>query len=377
MDEFNISQISFFHDLEKLPKTDLQDIAADMGLFEKDSTEDLVSQIWGQLSYSKQQKEDKLKNYQNKLLCGRTSAEWYTAEKNNASNKINSEELSALCGFKSKIIAFAKFDPFNEMNIPDVDELTTIPILISAAKGCKEGQYYLRFIYKTRNIRNVYANQISLIPHSKIATVLVDESNNCVEIRADKQFASKIARELAKITSNDISFEKVNLAKKFSSSVEKIAEKINGTVKGTASKPSLSCIAVSDDECNVLVETLKNINDFFLSGLDTSNFIKNLEKLKEQNSELLEKTQFIDLLLSGLEKVGLDTSSDDLKVNPLYALLKPFVTNQEGIINFSINENGLMSDYSIRIGFLRNSIFFITPATEESFQFVREKLILS
>lgn len=74
MNEFNISQISFFHDLEKLPKTDLQDIVADMALFEKDSIEDLVFQIWGQFSYSLQQKEDKLKNYQNRLLCGMTSA---------------------------------------------------------------------------------------------------------------------------------------------------------------------------------------------------------------------------------------------------------------------------------------------------------------
>jgi hypothetical protein len=69
-------------------------------------------------------------------------------------------------------------------------------------------------------------------------------------------------------------------------------------------------------------------------------------------------------------------SKKELRGQPLYDFLRPHLQHQTGFIRFSFPEDGVMQPYTIRVGTKANSIVFVTPATENVINHVRQKILI-
>jgi len=364
-EDFTIPAISFLNDVSKLPKIDLEAICADLDISPVGSAEELTNNIWNKLEKNQEKKISILDGYRQKLLSGRTSVSWF---------KVTSG--ATLKGAKQKIIEKAKFNPFQVAQIPSPETLTSTPVLVNASQGFSEDEYFLRFMFKTGNARNFYADKVTTTPKNKIVTVFVDEKNGFVEIRTDFHTVGKVAIALGRLIEQEINLEKVNIAKKFGNKVEAIAQALSGNVVGASSKPLEQCSEeLAEEESKVLVSILQIVDAFLSSEIEADVFSEKMVEIRDNNIDLLEGTKFIALILSGLGKVGLDASKHTLKDSPLYEMLKPFVINQEGNISFSVIEEGISNEYLIRVGFTTNSVVFVTASTEKTIKFVRDVLL--
>ncbi|MGX7835797.1 hypothetical protein ACWKSR_11665, partial [Campylobacter fetus subsp. venerealis] len=68
----------------------------------------------------------------------------------------------------------------------------------------------------------------------------------------------------------------------------------------------------------------------------------------------------------------------ELRGQPLYDFLRPYLQHQTGFIRFPFREpeTGTVEEYTIRVGLRVNSIYFVTPATENVMNYVRERIII-
>lgn len=366
-DEFIIQTVVFLNDIARLPKSNLEEICTDLDLPAEGTAEDLTSIIWSKIQTDKSKIVRVLDAYKGRILGGKTSVAWY---------KITSG--ASLAGSKAKIIEKLGFNPFKKCKIPPVEELTSTPVIVNAANGEKQGEYFLRFMFKSKSIRSFYANTLTPIQRSKIVTAFIDENAGCIEIRTDNINVKKVAAAFARLIGQEITIEQVNIAKKFGNNIEAIAKSLNGNIIGASSKSELqSDDKLTDDEAEAIVDILRVIDGFLSDDCDADCLAVQMQKIKDDNTNLLSSTKFIALILSGLGKVGLDASKLDLKESPLYEVLKPYVINQEGNIFFTVNEDGVSNDYTAKVGFTTNSIYFTAPATEKAIKFVRDSIIFN
>ncbi len=358
-----IPNIAIISDLVQLPKAMLQDICTNLNLPDDGSVAELSDKIWRRIEDSYTIQDQALEPCKQKILCGRTSVTWYHLDSG-----------GDLSGTKELIINNLRFNPFKRIEIPIAENLQSQPVLISGSL-INESEYYLRFIYKSGMARHFYGNHMIMNPKSSTVTVYINENTGCIEVRSDPTTAKKVASSLAQLISQEISMAQTDIIAPFGHDVARMADALGGELIDASAKPELILEDFSQEQADAVVSIL-SVLDTYLVEDDAEKLREELSDAKSAFSEELLLVPFTALILNGLEKVGMGVSGRDLRGLPLYDYLQPYLQHQGGFIQFRHNEDGVTSDYTIRVGLKSNSIYFVTSATENVIRYVRERVLL-
>lgn len=357
-----IQNISTIKDLVGLPKDTLKQICTNMNMSSDGTVNDLANRIWERIREKRDLQNEALEFVKNRILAGKTSITWYRTTTGDS-----------LRGAKQLIIDNHGFNPFKHFVIPPIDDLTSEPVLIGAANGDTENEYYLRFIYKSGVIRDYYRDMIS-IPKTKICTIYINEENGIVEIRDEPKIAKQVASSLFALIRQSAFMEEHRVLAPFGYDVERLADRLDGEVIDTSSKPEYLLDDFTQEQAEAIVDILSALDEFFANE-DIDILQDNLLRAQEVFGENLLETPFTAIILAGLQKVSMG-SDRELRGQPLYDFLRPYLQHQSGFIRFTYPDNGVFQTYTIRVGLKANSIVFVSNATEEVINFVRERIIL-
>jgi len=365
---FSIPNICFLNDITGLPKEILKELCTDLNLPVEGSVNDLAVGIWQRIKDDQDLKRTTLDKCKDKLLCGKISVTWFIPNK-----KIE--------GCKEFIIENSGFNPFENIRIPKIQDLTSTPVLICGAEGNEKGEYYLRFMYKSGISRNFYGFDMDLLPKSSISTVYINEREGIVEVRADTRKGREIVAQLEELmspllNSSRVSFEQADIIAPFSYDADKIADALNGDLLDIKAKPELLFEDINEEEAQAIVNILTALDSYFREE-DVNKLTEELRQTREVFGDDLLSTPFTALILAGLDRVGMGGSGRGLRGKPLYDFFKPFLQHQGGFIRFPINEGGVEQSYTIRVGFATKSVFFVKPATEHVIKYVRQHVIIN
>jgi hypothetical protein len=352
----SVKDIIFPQDINRLPNTSLREICTDIGVDSTGSSGDLTNKIWSNYARMPQEAFDKLKE---QALVGNTSLAWFHLSTN-----------ESLVGTKDKIVAGMDFDPFSEVRIPNENEITSEPKIICGATLGNDTLYYLRFIHSTGTTTSYFANTQHVRSRQEITTVYIDEEKGIVEIRSNSTNARKVASSLAILIQQQIAFEQTDALAPYGHAVERFADALDGQLIDTVGRPEGSDTEFKEEEGESIVNVLSALDDYF-NDKDINALESKLNH--EELNEVLSSTPFTTLLLSGLETVGLG-SIRELRGLPLYDYIEPYIQKQKGSILFDVVENGVVQEYSIKVGIKTKTVKFNTPATEKALDFVREKI---
>ncbi|ETT33288.1 hypothetical protein [Paenibacillus sp. FSL R5-808] len=359
---FKIPNISMWTDIISLPKEQLKDICNKLEISDKGTTDDLCERIWEKINGQPRIQLLALESSQKYLLGGRTSVTWFTLD-------------GELTGLKSKIVSSLDYNPFEKMKIPEGDNITSEPVLISGAVGDTEDEYYLRFMNRVGTARHVYGNKISYTPQTSTTTVYFNEREKFIEVRSDPRKAIKVAQSLSRTVGQSINLEQVKVAAPFGNDAEAIADALEGELFDAKGKPDLLLEDFTEEHGKAVVEILAAIDDYFATE-DMDALAASLGITKEKFGEQYSAVPFTALIVNGLEKVGMGVLNRDLRGMPLYDFLRPHLQAEGGYIQFRYNDGGVMKPYTIRIGLTSNSVQFVTPASEGVIDYVRKRLLV-
>ncbi len=353
----SIKSLIFPQDINKLNNTFLRDICSDLNLESTGSSYELTSRIWGAFENIE---GDLLEKIQENIFAGAISLAWYTTTHENGLN-----------GLKDAIIEHMDFNPFEEIRIPDRENIPNHPTIIGASVIDNMDSYFIRFIYKSAVNVDYYLNNRREHARYETITVYVDMEKNVVEVRASSKTSKNIIASLAGIVNEEYIFRQVDFLGNFDNSLERIADEIEGKLIDAIGKPEGLVDAFEDVQGESIVSILSAIDEYYNTN-DLTVLEQNLNN--EVIESILETTPFTLLLLSGLETVGLG-SIRELRGLPLYDYIEPYLDKQKGSILFEYETDGLLQEYSIRIGRHTNTFKFNIFAKEEVLNYIREKLI--
>lgn len=354
----SIHKMIIFPDLAKLPKSDLKDMATDLNLDDSGNAFDLSKKVWDSIT-TELQKQEIYSKYDNKLLAGRTSVSWFTCD--------NLQELA------TRIEEKETFNPFVERIPYDIEEIDSTPKLRSAAR-IDDNKYFLRFIYKD-GTRRILGEDIQILPTTNTATVYIDDNKGIIEIRTKPNDAQKIAEVIAGYLNQHLSLNKEDFIKPFGYDLEKLADKLEGTLIESKASPEMWLDPYAVTENEALLEILYALDNYF----ETKEIGELQEKLDSSLAVLgeeLTEIPFIAVVLAGMGNVGLKVDEDDLRLTAFYQLLKPYLQTSGGNIQFNVDINGIEKSYKVQVGVDTKTVYFRSnTTTEEVIQFVRDRII--
>jgi hypothetical protein len=76
-----------------------------------------------------------------------------------------------------------------------------------------------------------------------------------------------------------------------------------------------------------------------------------------------------------MKRLGMSVKDTDLREQPLYSILQPYLQHQGGFITYPVVESGVTNFYTIKVGLTTNTVYFISPATEKAIEKVRNKIL--
>lgn len=357
----SILDLVLLQDIVSLPKETLQEIATDLNIPTNLSARELAVSIW----QHDQRRAETFINIKHRILGGRTSVTWYQLG-----------EDQSLVGAKEILIESCGFNPFRENRIPEPTALTNTPVLIGGAHGFLDEEYYLRFMYKSGVTQLFHGTHYSVQPTSDVKTIYINEPLNCIEIRTDARVANKFARCVAQLLRQQITISQKDILAPFGHNIEGIADALNGDlIDATAIPEDFLLESLTGEQAEAVMNILATIDEYFQTG-DADQLSRNLYRSREACGSDLASIPFTALILSGLSKIAVGGTTKDLRLSsPLYNSFRPHVQNQGGFIRFSIDEDGIVNTYTIKVGLNTKSVYFLTQASEAAIQYVREKLL--
>ncbi len=354
----DIHKVIIFPDVAKLPKSDLKDMATDLNLEDSGTAFDLSKKIWDSMKTESQRNEIYSK-YNNKLLAGRTSVSWFTCD--------NLDQLTTQIEDKEPVNPFEERIPFS------VDEIDSTPRLRSAVR-IDENKYFLRFIYKD-GTRRILGEDIQILPTTNTATVYIDAKKGIIEIRTKPSDAQKIAEVIAGYLNQTLSLNKEDFIKPFGYDLEKLADKLEGTLIESKASPEMWLTPYADTENEAILEIL-NALDVYFETKEVGELQEKLDSSLTVLGEELTEIPFVAIVLAGMGNVGLKVDEDDLRSTPFYQLLKPYLQTSGGNIKFNVEINGVEKQYKVQVGVDTKTVYFRSnTTTEEVIQFVRDRII--
>lgn len=355
-----IVDIVFFPDLIKLPKESLKEICTDLRLDTSGTSYDLAQRVW---DYVVTGSREGLEVVQNRLLSGKTSVTWFKVENVDSFRRI-----------KNKLETSEPHLLENVLTV-EANELTSEPKLIAATE-VNENEILLRYVYNSGNKRTISGTEVFITPKSEITTAYLNLQDGIVEVRTDAKNAIKIASAITKMVDEDdeLVLKQQRILAPFGNDVEQIANALSGELIDATSTPELDFENFTEEQTDAILNILNALNAYFDDENDVE-LIDNLKSASETFGEHLLTAPFTALILNGMERVGMRTNMGDLRGQPLYDTLRPYLQHQGGFIKFNFLVNGVEKSFTIRVGLTTDSVYFTTPATEEVINFVRNNLI--
>lgn len=361
-----IYDLVYFPDIMKLNKESLESIALELDLPTDCSAIELAQSIEDTMNNGREIRYRGLAPVELIVLAGKVSVSWYPIVKTN-----HDENLIDV------IAEQLHFNPLSENRIPPIEQLTSRPTIIGGFLKHPEtpNQYYLRVMVKTGIKRTI--SGIRALPQitTTLCTVFINENDGYLEIRADSKLAAKVEKMFAQLLDGHIeSLDRRNVVAPFGYEIEQLATALNGRFIEAEAIPEGVLESLTAEQVQAVVDILTTV-DTYLRGGDIVELEQVLLAAKTTLSE--SETSFANIpfsatVLAGMEKLGMGTGDDgELSLQPLYTLLKPYLQNQGGYIQFPLDENGLTRYYKIKVGLVTNSVYFVTPATENAITHVR------
>lgn len=356
-----LPKITLIQDIMNLPKVVLQELCTDLDLESSGYKGELANRIFSFLQQHEDTHEEILQKYSNKIFAGKTSVSWFRLN--------NPLDISA---FKELINDQHSFNPFTNLVIPSINEITTEPILIGAAEGPDSDGVFLRMMYKSGINQEPYGTEIRTTPKISLSTVYYSENEGILEIRGDSRKAESIAKEIARLLNQQINLESIESP--FIQRIGNIADNLEGELIDTTSKPELILEEFEEAQVQAVANVLTALDEYF----DTNDAEQLALGLQQANSAFGDQEisiPFSALILAGMDKVGLG-GEKEIRGLPLFDFLNPNLQEQGGFIRFNFVEEGVEKSYTIRVGINSRSIYFTTPATEKVIAYVRERVII-
>ncbi|MEK4188120.1 hypothetical protein [Paenibacillus sp. FSL L8-0494] len=356
-----ISELVLLDDIMHLPKDTLKEICTDLNLPNDGAARDLVTRIWPLMT----QPVVRTRFYANskeRIFGGKTSVSWYRF-------------TEGLRGIRRLIEENSAFNPFESVIIPRRDEITSEPVLIGAAEGPNENEYYLRYMYKVGVTTEIILDNIEVRPRTTTTTLFVNENNGFIEVRTDPKHAEKIAKHFAQLIREQVIMEPVRVMAPFGNSAEELADALGGELIDTVGKPNLTLEDFTEVQAASVVTILSALDSYF-ENEDIAELQTNLQEARLSLGEDFSAIPFTSLILNGMEKVGMGVKERDLRGTPLYDYLKTSIEHQGCFIQFPVDEDGVRTTHTIRIGMQSNSVYFMSQSTESAIDFVRTHVIM-
>ena len=300
---------------------------------------------------------------ENRIFAGRTSVKWYRFNYKNISIDEIIENLESAENY------------YNDMLEANTNNLHFSGKYTCIKKG--DNSYIIRVMVPT-DIK-ISGNRII---YDKITTVSnvyteVNLERKIIEIRTSGRNAEKIIEDIYA----PLGFEnivEIDILGRYNGDIEVFKNSLNkGKFIDVTSKPLVN-IEITPEINQLLVNVLQSIDNYFLTN--------NIEKLNEELHNInfneiisdieLDNIPFTQLLLAGMSTIGMGTREDiqeDLSNQPLNSLLKEYMNNQSGFINFILECDS--KSYTIQVGVTTNSINFRTYSTEECIGYIRNMTI--
>lgn len=356
-----LSKIILIQDVMSLPKATLEDICTELNLENSGYKGELANRIFRFLQRHDGIHDETLQKYSNKIFAGKTSLSWF---------RINNH--LDITTFKKLISEHHSFNPCTNMIVPPIHEITTDPILIGASEGLSSDDLFLRMIYKSGITQEPYGTEIRTTPKISLATVYYNEKEGVLEIRGDSRKAEAVAKEIAGLLNQQVNLELIE--NPFTERIGNIADKLNGELIDTTSKPELILEEFEDGQVQAVANVLAALDEYFNTN-DTEQLELGLQQANSAFGDQEISIPFSALILAGMDKVGLG-GEKEIRGQPLFDFLTPNLQEQGGFIRFNFVEDGTKKPYTIRVGIKSRSIYFTTPATEKVIENVRKNVII-
>lgn len=357
------AELVLLSDLMHLPKEKLKEICSDLDLTNDGAASELVSKIWPLMKESQESKGRVFEASKQQIFGGKTSVSWYKFSE-------------GMKGIKQVIESNNPgFNPFESVHMPNRDDITSEPFLIGAAQGEEEHEFYLRYMYKVGVTREIIHDTIEIRPKTTTTTLYINEKDGFIEVRTEPKNAEKIAKSFAQLIKQQVVMDPVQVMVPFGHDAERLADALDGELIDTVGKPTITLEDFTTVQADSVVAILSALDSYFEEE-DIDELSSNLESARQSLGEEFSAIPFTALILNGMEKVGMGVKERDLRGTPLYDYLKTSIEHQGCFIQFPVNEQGVMTTHTIRVGLQSNSIFFMSQASEAAIDFVRKRVII-
>lgn len=356
---FTISDTMYVQDLSKLTKSLLKDIATNLDIDTSLNKNELVMRIHERRETLNPRA---LEVIEDTILAPKsTTVTWYKFDQN-----ISFEDFQRLVIENSPINPFEERIRFNE------DDVSTDPTLLLATTRSNESGIYMRFIYKSGVRYETTPTTIRPVSKASISTVYYDVELGILEVRGDTKKSPDIARTVAQMLNMQITMDRVEAP--FNEEIGTLADRLNGKLIETTSKPEIYFEEFSDEELASVFGVLKTLDEY-IQTRDSSDLEAQLQIVSDTFGQRDALVPFAALVLSGLETVGV-ASSNEIRSLPLFSYLEPHLQHQGGFIKFPYDIRNVEETFTIRIGINTNSVVFVSQVNEEIIDFVRRSVII-
>lgn len=348
----NSKDLMFLPDLFKLKKSYLEPIALDYGI---DPTQDIATistGVWDVITCSPENRSNVFDRISSYIFAGKTSVSWYLFP--NARECFNPQTFP--------------------QHVSEIDDrlITSTPTLIGMAR-IEEDVYLLRYVVKTGIIKQVTGFNVTTTPKSSIISVIVDLEDGFVELRTDPKTAKKTIQVLSTSLGNDASL--IHFENFTDETLERLVDELDGKLVETLSFPESEIEDISQEQVHGVIQVLESITDFFATS-DTDQLTDSLSTLEVACTGIdLASIPFANLILVGMNKLGMCTINGDLREQALFSLLRPHISYRRGFIEFPLSVNGITETHTIRVGLDSKSIYFNSASNDYVIKAVREKLL--
>ncbi|MEN6325766.1 MAG: hypothetical protein ABFD18_06130 [Syntrophomonas sp.] len=353
-------------DIGRLSKDILNELCDTLEIPEDASPYDLADIIYDEFLSSKEKMGIIYDSLHNVVYAGRRAITWFSLP--------DEIELINLPEAFEQRFGIKPYDSIIKRNPQSIGKSA---LVIGACSCGNKNRHLIRFLVGSGATRLPYGGSYNTHPISTLVSTIIDFDEKFIEIRSDPKYNARILREYSILLGlNDKKMiGPIKPIEPYGNRVEELAKKLDGSVFKTDSRPDIILKQqLSEEQVAATASILVAIDEYFEQ--QDINLLSERLTIGKNTLGSLADLPFSLALLSGLERVGISVNEvDDIKYQPLLVALKPYLESLGGFIRFPVNENGIESYHTIRVGLTTKSVSFRTYASEFAIDKVRKVIL--
>lgn len=361
-----LNKLVHLEDIGRLPKEVLEELCDGLEIPDNADPFDLANIIYKEFQTSDGPKRNAIfNNVQDVVYAGRRAVTWFTIP----------DDLG-IVDMPNAFYERAGIKPYENI-IPRSPDAVGKSALIVGACDLGQNRHLIRMLVGSGATRFPYDGAYRTQPISTLTNVMVDFNEKFIEIRSDPKYNKRILKVLADIMG--LEAKSINGIIKpvdpNKNKIDELADGLGGAVFKYDSKPDkMLKQQMTEEQVAATASILISMDEYFEEQDLTILEEKLLSNYHKMGS--LTDLPFSLVLLAGLEKFGISVNEiNDIKFQPLLVALKPHLESLGGFIRFPVNEKGIETYHTIRIGLTTKSVSFRTYATESSIETVRKVIL--